>query len=233
MDQKITDLINKVDSAISLTNRGMTKLTQKQFDILGMASTKNRVLLNNLVDQNTRYLEIGNWLGSTFVAALYGNPYEYAIAIDNFSEFGRDSNLKHIGTNYDICPDEKTFRNNVENNGIVKYTFINADCFNLTSEQKEIIKDINVYFYDGGHTEDDQRKAITYYLDCMQDIFLLIVDDWNHPPAKTGTALGIKETNLAIHKEWHLNTPENRDSTSWWNGVYLAVCEKPKREIKI
>jgi len=228
--EKVKDYISRIDLAIDKAVRRYTKLTAVEFDVMGMASFRNRVLLNNLIKEGDRYLEIGVWLGSTFVAALYGNKYANAIAIDNFSEFGKESEIKHTPTGNSINPSAALFHANAKKSGILNYCFIEADCFKLNPRQKEEIKDVNVYFYDGGHTDEDQCNALTYYIDNLADVFIFVVDDWNHPPAKTGTRRGIKETNLIIHQEWELKTPEekNQDAETWWNGLYIAVCEKPK-----
>lgn len=214
--QLIDTYISRVDRAIQHALDGKTKLTGLQFAIQGMSSKKNRVFLNELLSEdseNVNYLEIGTWLGSTFVAALYNNALKSAIAIDNFSQF--EGNLTG-------------FMTNCAKSNIQKFKFINSDCFNLSQDDKSSIKDINIYFYDGDHTHEDQRKALTYYMDVLQDVFIFIVDDWNHEPAKTGTRAGLQETNLKVHKEWELPADFNGDRLNWWNGLYVAVCEKVK-----
>jgi hypothetical protein len=229
--ETVETYIKLVEKAIDDALWSRTRLTALEFDILGMAGSRNRILLNGLVNEKTRYLEVGTWMGSTFVAALYQNKPISAIAIDDFSEFGPTSTLKHLDTGEDLVPSAVVLHENCRKSGIKDYIFIENNCFNLTDEQKALIHDINLYFYDGGHTEEDQRKAITDFVDHMADIFILIVDDWNHPPAQTGTGLGLKETGLIIHKGWILPTIDNQNRCwkTWWNGVYIAICEKPKK----
>lgn len=212
----VNKYIQQVESAIQCAETDKTKLTPLQFSIDGMSSKKNRIFLNELLSvdsESINYLEIGTWMGSTFVSAMYGNKVKSAIAIDNFSQF--QGNMT-------------TFSLNCVNSNISNFRFINADCFNLSQEDKDSIKDINIYFYDGDHTHEDQRKALTYYIDVLTDIFVLIVDDWNHPPVKTGTRQGLTENNLKVHKEWELPADFNGDRLNWWNGLYVAVCEKAK-----
>jgi hypothetical protein len=107
--------------------------------------------------------------------------------------------------------------------------FLNADCFNLTSEQKLCVPgNVNVYFYDGGHEAPEQKAALTYYDGTLADEFIFIVDDWNYEPARIGTRQAFEELGTIIHKEWELFSDHNGDTSSWWNGFYLAVCEKRK-----
>lgn len=213
-EQLVENYIARVEKSIKNAVDGTTKLSGLQFSIKGMSSKKNRVFLNELLgedSQNVNYLEIGTWLGSTFVSALYKNNLKSAIAIDNFSQF--QGTLTEFMTN---CAKSE----------IIDFKFINADCFNLSGQEKSSIKDVNVYFYDGDHTHEDQRKALSYYIDTLQDVFIFIVDDWNHEPARTGTRAGLVETNIKVHKEWELPADFNGDRLNWWNGLYVAVCEK-------
>jgi hypothetical protein len=219
---RIAEYIARVEFGLERAENEHSKLTQAQMDLEGMSSVKNRILLNELVKDNDFYLEIGVYRGSTFVAALYENHPKLAIAIDNFSQFEGGV----IGANLSI------FYNVVEQHiphmrG--KCGFLNADCFNLNSAEKALLpKDINVYFYDGAHEAIDQKLALTYYNEFLADQFIYIVDDWNYEPARVGTRQGIEELGLTIHKEWEMFTDRNGATESWWNGFYVAVCEKAK-----
>jgi hypothetical protein len=212
-NELVNKYIDRVETGIKNALTKTTKLGGFHLGLEGMSSTYNRILMNNLVSNEDRYLEIGVWRGSMFVSALYENDPNAAIAIDNFSQFDGD---------------QKKFLHNCEIGGVKRCLLITADCFNLPEEDKEHVHDINVYFYDGDHREEDQRKALTYYIDKLADVFIFIVDDWNHEPARTGTRLGISDVGLIIHKEWELPAKYNGDVDGWWNGLYVAVCEKTK-----
>lgn len=212
----VDDAIEMAESSVNFENNEAEvlgdniKLTKQQFDLEGMSSPKVRIFLNELVGspiiQIVNYLEVGVYRGSTFISSLYKNRINKAYAVDNFSQFNGD---------------EKIFRKNCSENSIEYYEFINENCFNLTLESKSKLKDINIYFYDGEHREIDQEMALTYYSDCMAGVFIYIADDWNHSGTRAGTPKGIAAANLKIVKSWELEkTPD------WWNGLYIAVCEK-------
>lgn len=213
----VEEYISRVDAAVESAKIESTKLTKEQFDMEGMSSRRNRILLNEVVKDDDTYLEVGVWRGSTFIAALFRNNPKYAVAIDNFSQFGNfktevisaiSKHLPHMANNSKL---------------------IDADCFNLNAEDSASIpSNINVYFYDGAHEADDQCKALTYYIDKLADKFIYIVDDWNYEPARIGTQRGIEELGLTIHREWVLPSAYNGDTSTWWNGIYVAVCEKKK-----
>jgi hypothetical protein len=194
-----------------------TKLDQQVFNIRGMSTAEVRIFLNELIEEDTRYLEIGIHRGSTFVSALYKNKYQSATAIDHFG-----------GPMYgdDIINE---FLRNCKQNSVTNFTLIRNDSFKLKDQQKSDIKDINLYFYDGGHTALEQEMALTYYYSNLANVFIFIVDDWVHQPAKDGTFAAIEKLKLKIHKKWEIGKPQRERNTpglTWHNGLYIAVCEK-------
>jgi len=214
-------LIERVEKAIHNAENSITKLTEQQLHLQGMSSKRVRIFLNEIVTSYSNYLEVGVWRGSTFVSALYENNPKFSCAIDNFSLHGTPSNI---------------FKENCRLNNINNYILFEEDSFSLSSEQKNQLKDINIYFYDGDHTEEGQEKAITYFYDNLASEFIFIVDDWKHVPARTGTKNAFEKTNLKIVKEWELQGADKRlhntnpktlkEDNLWWNGLYVAVCKK-------
>jgi len=212
--RNIQKYIDAVEFAIANADSGSTKLTDKQLSLEGMSSNKTRIFLNELIKEDTNYLEIGTYKGSTFVSALYNNNPLNAYAIDNFSldSFYGGSEQEFLAT----C----------EYNEIVNFKFFNENSFDMKVESKNKIKDINVYFYDGEHEEIDQCKAITDFLENLSNEFILIVDDWNWDKVKNGTYAGISQSNLKIHKKWELPAAYNGDKAQWHNGMFVAILEK-------
>lgn len=201
-------LIKQVNDSLEYANAGFTKLNEKAITMDGMSSFKVRNFLNKIVSYpDTSYLEIGVWRGSTFYSAMHGNKPKYALAIDNFSQF--DGN-------------ELAFQINMHDTESGFY-FINSDCFNLPYKPTE---KFNVYFYDGDHSLQSHKSALTYYHDMLTDEYIYICDDWNWPEVKAGTEEGIKEKNLEIVQEWTLPADFNGDKINWWNGLWVAVIKK-------
>jgi len=198
-----------------------TKLTRSIFDIHGMSTPEVRIFLNELVKEDTNYLEIGIHIGSTFVSAMYGNKPNSSFAIDVFR------------TEKEV----RNFLQNCRNNRLSDFICIRNDSFSLYPKQKQNIKNINTYFYDGGHSTKDHEMSLTYFYGNLSDVFILIVDDWVHPAAKKGTLSAIEKMNLKIQKDWefgysqHLRIKNPIEAVrnlglSWHNGLYVAVLEK-------
>ena len=206
----IDKMIEKIEKSIICSENKETKLSDKAFLIEGMSGAKNRIFLNSVMElEHSKYLEIGTWKGSTFYAALFNNTSDYTVAIDNWSLFGG--------------PQKEFFENLSDIK--VKYDFYDIDCFSI---DKSIFKHkFDIYFYDGEHDQEDQKKALTYYKDCMEDNFIYICDDWNFEKVQKGTRDGLKEGNIKIHKEWVLGNKDSyADSSNWWNSIYVAVCSR-------
>lgn len=216
LSDRENQLIEHIVQSIENAESHISKLTPNILKIEGMSSDKVRHFLNNICTlPGTRYLEIGTYAGSTWVSALYKNEktIEDAIAVDNWSQFG--------GPRCKFMNNCKKFLKKS------KYRFYTADCFKLN---KKLIfnKKINIYFFDGDHTEEDQELALTYFDDIFEDLFILIVDDWNHPPAKIGTRNAIENLNYDVLYSIELPSGGNGDRQRWWNGLYVALIKKTK-----
>ena len=186
---------------------GKSKLTKEIFDIPGMSGTGFRMFLNNLCsNEDIRYLEIGNWKGSTLCSCLYKNKIR-ATAIDNFSQFG---NVK-----------EDLLKNIAKYKGENEVAFIESDCWEVNLQGN-----YNVFFYDGNHDYEYQYRALGHFYDNLDDKFIFIVDDWNWKTVKDGTMdsiedLGFKnEMNIIIETE-DINEP------IWHNGIGIFILSKP------
>ena len=93
----------------------------------------------------------------------------------------------------------------------------------------------NIFLYDGDHSKHAHYTALHHYYDCLDDIFIYIVDDWNWQDVRDGTMDSIRDLSLRIlyEKEIRLTndnsvTPEPQLSKGWWNGIYVVILQKNK-----
>ncbi len=186
-------------------------LSQQILNLQGMSSRKCRHLLNNLTREATGYLEVGVWKGSTFISACYRNDTP-AYACDNFSEFhGTWNGFKENVTNCMPCR---------------KFEFCNGNFNNVITTDKIPNSSIDLFFYDGGHSEVDHYNSIINSYRMLKNSFVLVVDDWNCPEARYGTERGILKTGLKIERIWELPAKDNGDLELWWNGVGVFDVRK-------
>jgi hypothetical protein len=212
------NFVNHIYQAFERANKNESKIHEDILKLEGMSGSKTRHLYNNLVNfEGARYLEIGCWKGSTLASAMYKNSAEI-VCIDNFSEFD-DGTVKNI------------LLNTIERyKGDNKVTFLDEDSFKV--DVKKLPK-FNIYMYDGDHKYDSHYRALLHYYDCLDDVFIFIVDDWNWSDVREGTRRSIEKLNLKVlyEKEMRLTwdnsvTPQPQLSQNWWNGIYVAVLKK-------
>jgi hypothetical protein len=205
-----------IDTSFYNAENNTSKITSDIINMEGMSGTKTRHFYNNLLNtDDSRYLEIGTWKGSSVCSAMYGNKAK-VVCIDNWSEFG--------GPKDDFLINFEKFKG--ENNA----TFIENDCFKVDISA---LPKFNIYMYDGNHTNESHYKALLHYYDCLDDIFIFIVDDWNWEDVRHGTINSIQKLNLKVlyEKEVRLtfdnsHTPEPQSINTWWNGIYVAILQK-------
>jgi hypothetical protein len=207
-------MISHVETCITRGENLHSKLSDEIIKLEGMSSPKVRHFLNNLCTMtDVSYLEIGCWKGSTFVASMFENHANIlsAVAIDDWSDFGG--------------PKEEFLDNCSKFLGANRYAFYEKNCFAF--DIKPIFeRPVNIYFYDGAHTESAQELAFTYYDSVLDDVFVAVVDDWNHPPTVTGTRNAFQKLGYQILFERILPANWNGDTTNWWNGLYVSVIRK-------
>jgi hypothetical protein len=193
--------------SIERAERHLSKLDRAAFQARGFTSPKVRHLLNNLGGfPGLHYLEIGVHRGATFVAANYRNRLASATAIDNWSEFAEDGEVK-----------DDFLRHTSALLKAGSYRFLEQDCF--TVGEAQLPAPVNFYLYDGEHSHESQRQALTHYYPMLDDTFLFVVDDYTWESARTGTQEAIAELDLTVRFEQEL-------VDGWWNGLYVSVLQK-------
>lgn len=208
-----------LELAFDNAEKGISKISEEIETMNGMSGKKTRHFYNNLAsNQDIRYLEIGTWTGSTVCAAMCGNKAQI-VCIDNWSEFGGPKDL--FLSNFSKYKGENLAQ------------FIEGDCFQINISE---LPKFNVYMYDANHTKESHYKSLVYYYNCLDDIFIHIIDDWNCEEVRLGSkeamrTLGfsilyekeIKTTNDNSHPPW--GSPEQQ---GWHNGIYVCILQKSK-----
>lgn len=177
-------------------------------EIEGYSSYKERRLLNNLCSHDdATYFEIGVHKGSTFISALYGNEAR-GVCVDNWSMEG-DKRAIFEENVLRWLPDRDI-------------KLIVGDCFEVPFTE---IPPVDVYFYDGDHTEWAQYMAFTHFNAALKSRFIAILDDFNWAGPRVGTFQAFRDLGYRIEAQWLLPGEEG-DMTQWWNGLYVAVIDK-------
>lgn len=207
-----------VETAFQNAENNISKITDDIINMEGMTGTKTRHFYNSLLSaDDARYLEIGTWKGSSVCSAMCNNKAT-VVCIDNWSYGGTPKN--------DFVVNFEKFKG--ENNAI----FIEMDCFKV---DVSTLPKFNIYMYDGDHSFESHYNALVHYYDCLDEVFIFIVDDWNTQHIRDGTFSSIQKLKLKVlyEKEIRLtwdnsHTPVSEGSKTWWNGIYVAILQKQK-----
>ena len=210
-------LIAHVLAAFDVAEAEGSKLPENVLGMPGMCGRRNRHFLNALCDfENCRYLEIGSHKGASLCAAMYGNEIS-AVAIDNWSQF--DGSRDAIMTATSDLPGGGELR------------LIEQDCFTVDPAE---LGPIDVYFYDGHHSTESQTRALEHFYDCLDDLAVVIIDDWNWEKVRLGTRRAMVKLDIPIVFEKEIILPEadttdmphHRGRDTWWNGIYVMIVDK-------
>ena len=199
----------------------------------GMSGRKYRYLINNLVSliEDARYLEIGSWTGSTACSAIYGNKVKI-VCIDNWSQFNNTEDIPYQRV-LNIKNPKKEFEINTKKviSEKIDFKFIESDFRKINYNE---VGKFNIYVFDGPHEIKDQYDGIAIVQPSLDDIFILIIDDWNTSHIRQGTLEVINDLNIKIISKIEIMTTQDNTMpklfqcqfSDWHNGYFIAVCQK-------
>lgn len=216
--------VDQINTALRNADAGVSNVSQQTLSITGLTSNKIKHFVNNLVSlPDARYAEIGCFQGAIFTSAIQGNNHAGAVAIENFAS----PNIEPMREIDDWIPQTGSTKDillaNVSNIMHPTAKVIDKDAFAVTLDDVKF--KINILFYDGDHSFESQEKVIAHYKPLCDEIFILIVDDWNWPQVKDGTYSGIKNAGLKVKFEKSIETT-GEDPADYWNGLGIFVLEK-------
>lgn len=205
-----------IETAIENAIQRKSKLTDEALRVPMLGSLQIRHLLNNLGSLATHYLEHGVHKGGSFCSTVFQNELLTATAVDCFASDA--TNL--------VDPAQPIFMNNAERflHPDTKFRLIVSDSFEVKPEQIQV--GIDLYYFDGDHAYESQRKALTHFKENMAEEFVYVVDDYMLDDVKRGTMDGIKQAGYEILFEKELITNSEYDNDSWWRGFAVFLLRK-------
>ncbi len=203
-----------VDICIARALNGESDIDKRILAIRGFSTPHMRVLFHELTKEIDTYLEVGLYCGATFISAY--NPNVRAIGVENYSQDFSVSTVKQ-----ELEFNLETFK------GIAKSVVLYwQDCFKV--DMGMLSKNIDMLYWDGEHSFENQRKAMSHYLDNLSDTALIIIDDTSWSTVRAGIDAGLEDIKdkVTIVKEWRLRGEMPNDDMRWHNGVDLYLIKK-------
>ena len=203
-----------IETSIQKALKAESNLTESELAVGGFSTPTMRHLFNNICNIEGTYLEVGLWMGGTFVASF--NKGLTSIGIENYAQdFGVVGVKDILEANID------------KHQGNAKEIQLHfTDCF--TIDKSLLPKDIDIFCYDGEHSRENQAKALPYFFDNLAHRFIYLCDDFNWERVSMGTnqALGGLSDKIEIEycrilRGYHLN-----DDPVWHNGLAVYLIKK-------
>jgi len=217
------DKITALKLAIENADQLKSDLPNEQYEVPALTSLRIRHLLNSIGKLGTQYLEVGVHKGGTFTASVSNNSnLKEIFAVDSFESDKGNENDKAQPQFIHWANKLKSPESN--------FTLIVSDSFQV--DLSLLPKDIDIYLYDGDHSEEYQRKALTYFKDNLADEFIFLCDDFDWDEVQQGTRKGIEDAGYIILFEQYMASKGSHDNDSWWNGFYVALLKKSEKKKK-
>jgi 16S rRNA G966 N2-methylase RsmD len=207
-------IIKHVKASLDAAEYKFSKLSKEVINLPGDSGEKTRHFLNNLLQmRSAKFLEIGAGVGSLTSAALYNNCAK-VFSIDNWYQSSKEpfmeNHKKYKGNNY---------------TRVIEQAYQHVDVTKLSK--------FNILLYDATIEYNDIYGTLPHFINCMEDVFVYIVDDINWRYIHYAAKKSIEDLKLTIlyEKEIYLtdndtHTPMNIAKESWWNGLYIVVLKK-------
>jgi hypothetical protein len=223
----VRDMVEHLERCLARSMADTSSLSDDVLRLPGFSGIMTRHLYNNVCSlrvpgRDTRYLEVGTWKGSSLVSALFGNDHVHATVVDNWSQFGGPKE-DFLATVQRLLPS-------------AHLDVVDRDCFKvdpaeLLAASSVAGTPIDIYLFDGEHTYEAQRRAITHFAPALRrDAAIVMVDDWNWPDVRAGTMKGIQDAGLRIQFQYELrhtlddtHTESETAGRQFWNGIGVFV----------
>lgn len=205
-----------IQQAIERATTLNSDISKDVLAIKGFSTPHIRTLVHEICKEADSYLEVGLFFGASFCASF--NEGLTAIGVEDHSQ--------DFSEGFEKVKQE--LKDNISKfSALAKDVVIHyEDCFKMSLDQ--LPDGIEVYNYDGWHSEDHQRKALPYFLDKMADRFVWLVDDINWDYVKSGTDLGLNDLKdkIEVEKCWILRGYHLQNDPVWHNGQAIYLINK-------
>lgn len=211
------NIVERVDQAIEDAQNNRSRLPVEAGQVEGMIGMHVRHLLNNLCSiPGTVYLEVGLYLGASFVAALSGNPFHHAYGIDNWDNTIEPS-LRQ-GDKAKFLETISRFLGSAKD----RFDIVDSDAMAVPHEWFDHAP--NILYYDGDHSKTAQ--ALSHLWPICDGTSIVLLDDWQLSDVRRDWLAFTSSPDVQVVHEWTLEC-SRRDTATWWCGFHIAIVERP------
>lgn len=204
-----------IANAIEAAKRGISGLPAGILPIRGFSTPAIRRLIFNLLasEKPVGYIEVGAYCGGTACAAISQDNVTATIFEDGSQPFGAENVMEQLEANL-----KATKLGKDTNVTLIPRNFFEFD---------RVIGKVDVFFYDGEHSEENQREALIKMAPFLADYSIFLVDDFDWASVRAGTELGLEAISeqLEVVGRWEL-TDGKPDGPLWHNGFAVFLLRR-------
>lgn len=211
-------------------DRRMKVISDK--NINGHSSENIRFIINECVRRYAKtYLEIGVFQGCSIISAAIYNEHVECIGIDSFIGMGKNSSVKRVNNNLSKL--------NLKNVQIIQNDY-QEGLLKLFLNRPDL--KIDVYFYDGDHSYEHQKKGLDIIKPYLNEKCVILVDDAIWVDVNRANMDWLEENKDFKTLFFHHSTPEKykteiekegcsikdpyfveeqKKKNLWWNGLRI------------
>lgn len=214
-----------LNDAIFMAEQDKSNLTEFERDLYGNSGRKVRHAINNVcnIKENSVYLELGIYRGSTLVSALYDSKVSTAYAVDDFTIDQKEAH-----------PYRETGWNNVRNafselttthrlSKLLKPTIIESTADKV--DVKKIVKKLDIIHYDLDEHHTNLESTIRHYIPILDKFTILLVSNWNSKGVRDAWKRLGQTPGLDIELIVEKQSSNTGDTANWYNGFSISVME--------
>ena len=218
------------------------------WSINGLSTKVHVCFLNRLLAafDNINYMEVGIYNGRSLAGAVTNNEEHFNKIICNDAWDWSDANQQQFMVSFTNCLNrfydvdfhfDRTMglhTNILTLNKMFDMKIVEGDTF--TAARQPILdqwgnEKVDIYFYDGAHEVEDQKKALVDFEPCFADEFIYLVDDWSSWEVPEGTFQGLAAIDYDVvwqaeTKGWREDTHPIGSDDGWGGGWYVGYLKK-------
>ena len=224
-----------VEGCLKLADDYRSKLTEMERTMPGDCSSKLRSFLNNVVSkENTKYLEIGLFRGSSFIPALYGNLKTKAVGVDHWM-YDRTEPRKVPPKGFIWDNVKSGFEDNLNRYSRGDMTLVDKNNITLIEEDFNTVKwatqpKFDVINFDIQPMKEEDIDALfdKVLRHATANEFILILNRYSLEEVEVWTKNIIEKYKLSLNVDWELRriSSSTSDTYNYFSGIGVFGMSK-------
>ena len=214
-----------LNDAIFMAEQDKSNLTEFERDLYGNSGRKVKHAINNVcnIKENSVYLELGIYRGSTLISALYDTKVSTAYAVDDYTIDQKEGHpYRESGwNNVRNAFSELTTTHRLSN--LLKPTIIESTADKV--DVKKLVKKLDIIHYDLDEHHTNLESTMRHYIPILDKFTILLISNWNSKGVRDAWKRLGQTPGLDIELVVEKQSSNTGDTANWYNGFSISVIE--------